>query len=63
MAQANAGQPQMTADGVEYDHQPGAFAIDVAAMAKAGARLVGGCCGTDPTTIAALATALREGAP
>ena len=59
VAQANAGQPRMTADGVVYDHDPDAFATDVGLMVASGARIVGGCCGTDPSTISALSRALH----
>lgn len=50
-AQPNAGQPRVTPDGVAYDADPEAFARDMLAMARAGARLLGGCCGTDPSFI------------
>ena len=58
IAQPNAGQPRMTGDGVVYDTTPDAFARDVVAMAEAGARVVGGCCGTTPQFIAAARAAL-----
>ncbi len=50
-AQPNAGQPRATPEGVVYDADPDAFARDMVAMVGAGARLVGGCCGTDPEFI------------
>ncbi len=51
-AQPNAGKPRATAGGVAYDDaSPAAFARDLVAMVDAGARLVGGCCGTDPEFI------------
>ncbi len=51
-AQPNAGKPRATAGGVVYDDaSPEAFARDLVAMIGAGARLVGGCCGTDPELI------------
>jgi 5-methyltetrahydrofolate--homocysteine methyltransferase len=50
-AQPNAGMPTVTPDGVVYDASPEAFARDLAAMARAGAALVGGCCGTTPEFI------------
>ncbi len=56
--QPNAGQPRVTPDGVVYDQEPAEFVRDVATMAKAGVRVVGGCCGTDPAFIAALRQAL-----
>jgi 5-methyltetrahydrofolate--homocysteine methyltransferase len=60
--QPNAGSPRLTASGVTYDHDPERFADDMAAAVQAGARAVGGCCGTDPRTIAALARRLGAGA-
>ena len=59
IAQPNAGQPRMAAEGVAYDQSPEDFATDAAAMAAAGASAVGGCCGTDPRFIAALRRQLR----
>jgi methionine synthase I (cobalamin-dependent) len=50
-AQPNAGQPRATPEGVVYDADPDAFARDLVAMVGAGARLVGGCCGSDPEFI------------
>jgi len=58
VAQANAGQPRATPEGVLYDADPRRFAADVAEMVRAGARLVGGCCGTDPGFIRAMSEAL-----
>jgi methionine synthase I (cobalamin-dependent) len=57
--QPNAGSPEMAPDGsFRYAQSPGAFAGDMAAVAARGARLVGGCCGTDERFIAALAERL-----
>ena len=50
-AQPNAGQPEMTADGVVYHADPDEFARQAVAMVEAGARLIGGCCGTTPSFI------------
>lgn len=49
--QPNAGQPRVTPEGVVYDADSEAFARDLLAMARAGARLLGGCCGTEPAFI------------
>lgn len=54
VVQPNAGQPQLTADGVRYAQEPQAFAGDMARVAALGVAAVGGCCGTDPRFIAAL---------
>jgi 5-methyltetrahydrofolate--homocysteine methyltransferase len=58
VAQPNAGQPRVTPEGTVYDASPEEFARDVVAMVKAGARLVGGCCGTTPEFIACARAAL-----
>jgi methionine synthase I (cobalamin-dependent) len=58
IAQPNAGHPRPTTSGVVYDADPAPFAADVIAMLQAGARMVGGCCGTDDAFIAAVRTAL-----
>jgi len=57
--QPNAGAPRLEGDVARYDQTPEAFAADVAAIASAGAAAVGGCCGTDPRFLAALARRLR----
>ncbi len=64
IAQPNAGQPRATADGIVYDAEPKQFVADLMTMVEAGARAVGGCCGTDPSFIAAARVALdaRAGA-
>jgi 5-methyltetrahydrofolate--homocysteine methyltransferase len=61
--QPNAGRPRLEDGLALYDQTPMEFAVDLAASAAAvavgGARLaVGGCCGTDPRFIAALAAEL-----
>ena len=55
----NAGVPQVTADGVVYPEDPESFAARVSEFAAAGARVVGGCCGSTPEHVAALGRALR----
>lgn len=57
--QPNAGQPEMTVDGMRYSQEPAAFAGDLAPLAGLGVAALGGCCGTDPAFIAALAARLR----
>ena len=58
--QPNAGQPEVAPEGVRYLQEPQAFAADLAAIADAGVRVVGGCCGTDPRFVAALRARLPE---
>lgn len=55
----NAGNPVINKDGIaEYDLSADAFAEIMKQCAGNGARLLGGCCGTDPSFIAALERAL-----
>ena len=56
--QPNAGAPRLVDGATRYEQTPEAFADDVAAIARAGAAAVGGCCGTDPRFLAALARRL-----
>ena len=56
----NAGLPTLRHGRTVYDVTPEEFAPPVAAMARKGARLVGGCCGTSPDYIAALTAALKN---
>ncbi len=60
LAQPNAGQPRATGNGVVYDATPEGFAREVLDLVDAGARLVGGCCGTDPDFIRAARRVLDE---
>ena len=60
LAKPNAGLPQLS-DGVTvYRMTPEEFATSGAALVKAGASIVGGCCGTTPAHIGALAAAVKE---
>ena len=60
LAKPNAGLPQLE-DGVTvYRMSPEEFAAAGAELVKAGASVVGGCCGTTPAHIAALADAVKE---
>ena len=60
-AQPNAGQPRLEEGGTVYDESPEHFAATVAHFVPSGAGIVGGCCGTTPAFIAALAAALGRG--
>ncbi len=55
MVQANAGLPRDEGGRTVYDIPPRAYASGVAHMLDAGASVVGGCCGTDPSYITELA--------
>ena len=57
-AQPNAGQPRLEGGETVYAETPEHFASVVATYPALGAKIVGGCCGTPPASIAALAAAL-----
>jgi methionine synthase I (cobalamin-dependent) len=54
----NAGVPRIVGEAVVYDADPDMLAAHVRAYADKGARIVGGCCGSTPEHIAAIARAL-----
>ncbi|HHX40492.1 MAG TPA: bifunctional homocysteine S-methyltransferase/methylenetetrahydrofolate reductase [Armatimonadetes bacterium] len=54
-----AGLPHLIGGRVAYDATPEYFARYGRQMVEAGARIVGGCCGTTPAHIRALAQAVR----
>jgi len=59
-AYPNAGYPRYTEGHYVYPTAPDYFATAALEMAAQGARLIGGCCGTTPAHIAAVAQVLRE---
>jgi 5-methyltetrahydrofolate--homocysteine methyltransferase len=56
----NAGAPQLAGDQTTYARTPGEFARAAADLAEAGATFIGGCCGTTPAFIYALAKVLNR---
>lgn len=57
----NAGRPQVDAAGnVRYNAGPEVFAAVVPPLLLAGARFIGGCCGSTPDHIRAIAKALAQ---
>jgi len=61
IAKPNAGMPVIDENGVaQYDMQPDEFGAQMKQLRRAGASLLGGCCGTDPEYIRCLCAALRE---
>ena len=58
-AKANAGIPQLIGGKSVFPMGPEAFAALGKRLAAAGAKVIGGCCGTSPAHIAALVAALR----
>lgn len=63
VAKPNAGLPRLVEGRTVFDMTPGAFARAAVKMAEAGGNLLGGCCGTAPEHIRALAEALRNRKP
>jgi methionine synthase I (cobalamin-dependent)/5,10-methylenetetrahydrofolate reductase len=59
----NAGLPQRLADRFVYAAAPEYLAAMTARMLGAGARIVGGCCGTTPAHIAAMRATLEVAKP
>jgi 5-methyltetrahydrofolate--homocysteine methyltransferase len=60
LAQPNAGKPRLVDGRTVFDMNPTAFAAGIAECLHAGARLVGGCCGTSPEHIRAVAGLLDD---
>ena len=60
VAKANAGVPQWRGAHIHYSGTPELMAIYAGLAVDAGARIVGGCCGTKPTHLAAMRRALRR---
>ena len=59
IAQPNAGRPRLAGDKTVFDMPPEAFAKGIEKCVLAGARIVGGCCGTTPAHIRKTAELLR----
>lgn len=59
MAEPNAGLPELRGNETVFPLGPEDFAQKTAPFAHLGARILGGCCGTTPAHLAALAQALR----
>lgn len=60
IVQANAGLPKMVGGEVTYPVAPDEYTAAVRPMVEAGARIIGGCCGTDPSYIEALASLIES---
>jgi len=60
LVQPNAGRPKLVGDKTVFEMAPGPFAAGIAECIGAGARLVGGCCGTSPEHIRAVAGMLEQ---
>ncbi len=60
LAQPNAGKPKLIGDKTVFEMAPEPFASGIAECIRAGASLIGGCCGTTPEHIRALAEMLKR---
>lgn len=58
-AEPNAGKPELSAGKVSFKLTPEEFADGAMQCVEAGATLIGGCCGTTPAHIAALAGRIK----
>jgi 5-methyltetrahydrofolate--homocysteine methyltransferase len=58
MVQPNAGQPKLVNMKVVYDETPEQMVSGVVPLVEAGARIIGGCCGSTPDHIRAFRQAL-----
>jgi len=60
LAQPNAGRPKLVGDKTVFEMATASFAAGIAECIRAGAKLVGGCCGTSPEHIRAVAEMLER---
>jgi len=60
IAKSNAGMPQWKGDELLYDGTPAVMAEYTKRVRALGARIIGGCCGSTPLHIAAMAEALGQ---
>jgi len=58
LAQPNAGMPRLIDNRTEFDMSPADFSKGIFECIRSGAHLVGGCCGTSPEHIRAIAQPL-----
>lgn len=58
-AEPNAGKPELVEDRVVYNVSPEDFAAAAGKIHSAGVNIIGGCCGTSPAHIKAMAKKLK----
>ena len=61
IVQPNAGAPRTVGQDTVYDATPEQMAATARRLLETGVRIVGGCCGTTPAHLAAMAPAIRRG--
>jgi len=59
IAEPNAGIPKIVSGKTVFDMAPQAFALGMVRCLRAGARILGGCCGTSPEHIKAMVDNLK----
>lgn len=57
--QPNAGSPKQGPEGIHYDATAAEMAETAVRLRDAGVAIIGGCCGTSPTHLAAMSAALK----
>ena len=60
VAKGNCGVPHYRDGHIHYDGSPAVMAEYACLARDAGARIIGGCCGTTPAHLAAMASALAS---
>jgi 5-methyltetrahydrofolate--homocysteine methyltransferase len=60
IAQSNAGKPRLIGERTHFDMSPEDFALGMVQCHRAGAQLLGGCCGTTPDHILELINSLTR---
>jgi 5-methyltetrahydrofolate--homocysteine methyltransferase len=60
LAKPNAGKPKLADNVTVYEMDATSFAAGIGQCLRAGARLVGGCCGTSPEHIRAVASVFGQ---
>ncbi|NIA21150.1 MAG: hypothetical protein GWP05_04070 [Anaerolineaceae bacterium] len=60
VAESNAGLPKLVHGQTVFDESPEVMAGKIAGLVAAGARIIGGCCGTTPQHIAAMKEAIEK---
>jgi len=63
LAEPNAGMPELVEDKVVYNVEPDDFATAAEKIHSAGINIIGGCCGTGPKHIEAVAKKLKRPEP
>ncbi|MHA1220733.1 MAG: homocysteine S-methyltransferase family protein [Candidatus Heimdallarchaeota archaeon] len=60
LVKPNAGKPQLVSGKTIYPTSASDFARDISQMVELGARIVGGCCGTNPLFISKIVEQVKE---